>query len=38
MQSGFQLLTDDALPLTLGDNAFIGQPGYPEMRLWPDLA
>jgi hypothetical protein len=38
MQREYPMLTDDALPLTPGDNTIIGHPGYPEMRMWPDLA
>jgi hypothetical protein len=38
MQRGYPLLTDDALPIACGDHTCIGQPGYPQMRLWPDQA
>lgn len=38
MQAGFPLLTDDILPLECGDEGVMGQPGYPQMRLWPDQA
>lgn len=38
MQGGQALLTDDVLPITRGDQTFLGQPGYPQMRLWPDQA
>lgn len=38
MQAGHPLLTDDILPLELRDGVPIGQPGYPQMRFWPDQA
>jgi len=38
MQCGYPLLIDDALPIARGDHTFLGQPGYPQMRLWPDQA
>ena len=38
MQCGCSLLTDDVLPITRGDAGFFGQPGYPKMRMWPDVA
>jgi hypothetical protein len=38
MQYGFPLLTDDALAIEHRGRTFVGQPGYPRMRLWPDMA
>ena len=38
MRAGCPLLTDDILPLECSDEGFKGQPGYPQMRLWPDQA
>ena len=38
MQSNYPLLTDDILPVGKCYNRFIGHPGYPQMRLWPDQA
>ena len=39
MQGGHPMLTDDILPVEVGsDGEVIGQPGYPQMRLWPDQA
>jgi hypothetical protein len=38
MQAGYPLLTDDVLPIERCHGAFIGRPGYPQMRLWPDEA
>jgi hypothetical protein len=38
MQCGYPLLTDDALPIKCYNNNCIGQPGYPQLRLWPDQA
>ena len=38
MQYGCPLLTDDALAIERRGSTFIGQPGYPRMRLWPDMA
>jgi hypothetical protein len=38
MQAGHPLLTDDILPLKKREETFVGRPGYPQMRMWPDQA
>ncbi len=38
MQVGCPLLTDDILPVEETGGIFIGRPGYPTMRMWPDEA
>ncbi|MBM4466884.1 MAG: hypothetical protein FJ014_15260 [Chloroflexi bacterium] len=38
MQGGYPLLTDDILPVERSGGAFVGRPGYPQIRLWPDEA
>lgn len=38
MQAGYQLLTDDVLPVARSCGAFVGHPAYPQMRVWPDRA
>nr|MBC7244663.1 hypothetical protein [Chloroflexota bacterium] len=38
VQAGYSLLTDDILPVEHCGDAFMGRPGYPQMRLWPDEA
>ena len=38
LQTGFQLLTDDVLPVDEADGTFLARPGYPQMRMWPDEA
>jgi hypothetical protein len=38
MQMGHPLLTDDLLALTFSDEQAIAHPGFPQMRMWPDLA
>lgn len=38
MQDGYSLLADDILPVEDRDSTFVGRPGYPQMRLWPDEA
>ncbi len=38
MQAGYPLLTDDILPLERRGETFLGRPGYPQMRMWPDQA
>jgi hypothetical protein len=38
MRAGGELLTDDLLPVEEQDGAFLGRPGYPQMRMWPDEA
>lgn len=37
-QSGHQLLTDDILPIQQQGKSLLGCPGYPQMRMWPELA
>jgi hypothetical protein len=38
MRAGHPLLTDDILPVEERDGIFLGRPGYPQMRMWPDEA
>lgn len=38
LQAGYLLLTDDILAVERGRDMFIGRPGYPQIRLWPDQA
>jgi len=38
MQSVHPLLTDDILPVEEQDGVFLGRPGYPTIRMWPDEA
>jgi hypothetical protein len=38
MQAGYPLVTDDILPLEQYGEKFLGRPGYPQMRMWPDQA
>ena len=38
MQAGNALLTDDILPIEYSSGAYIGRPGYPQMRMWPEQA
>ena len=38
MQPGHRLLTDDLLAVSLRDDAAVGHPGFPQVRMWPDLA
>lgn len=38
MQAGYPLLTDDILAVEYQENAWMGHPGYPQMRLWKDEA
>jgi hypothetical protein len=38
VQAGHPLLSDDLLPLEERDGLFLGRPGYPQMRMWPDEA
>lgn len=38
MRAGASLLTDDILPLEERNGVFLGRPGYPQMRMWPDEA
>ena len=37
-QQGYQILTDDVLPVEDRHEHFMGRPGYPAMRMWPDQA
>ncbi len=32
---GYAVLSDDIAPLVVDDRAFLVQPGYPRLRLWP---
>ncbi len=36
--SGHELLTEDLLAVEERDKAFVGRPGYPMLRLWPEQA
>jgi hypothetical protein len=38
MQAGHPLLADDIVPIERSGEAFIGHPGYPQMRMWPEQA
>ncbi len=38
MQAGHPMLTDDLLPVEASREGFLGRPGYPQMRLWPEEA
>ena len=38
MQAGHRLLTDDILPVEQVAGHWLGLPGYPAMRMWPDEA
>ena len=38
MQAGHPLLADDIVPVERSGEAFIGRPGYPQMRMWPEQA
>lgn len=38
MQAGNPLLADDIVPLERSGEAFVGRPGYPQMRMWPEQA
>lgn len=38
LQAGHPLLSDDLLPVEERDGTFLGRPGYPQMRMWPDEA
>jgi hypothetical protein len=35
-EAGFAVLSDDVVPVVRTDRAFLVQPGYPRLRLWPD--
>jgi hypothetical protein len=38
LRAGYPLLTDDILPIQFRDGRYLGHPGYPLIRLWPDQA
>ena len=38
VQAGHPLLTDDILPVEPDADRWLGLPGYPAMRMWPDEA
>lgn len=38
LQAGCALLSDDLLPVEEREGSFLGRPGYPQMRMWPDEA
>jgi hypothetical protein len=38
MQAGYPLLTDDILLIEYSGGAYLGRPGYPQMRMWPEQA
>ncbi len=38
MRRGCELLSDDILPVRFSDDRCFAEPGYPQMRLWPDQA
>jgi len=38
MQEGYPLLTDDVLAVERSGGTYVGQPGYPQMRVWPQEA
>lgn len=38
VKAGYPLLTDDILPVERCESIFLGRPGYPTMRMWPDEA
>jgi len=38
VREGYPLLTDDILPVKKERDVFLGVPGYPSMRMWPDQA
>jgi len=38
MQADCPLLTDDILPLKATAGGVIGYPGFPQMRMWPEVA
>jgi len=35
---GHQILSDDIVPVENQDNRFLARPGFPAMRMWPDMA
>ena len=38
VDAGYALLTDDILPVEQRDDAVLAAPGYPQMRMWPEVA
>lgn len=38
MERGYPLLSDDLLGVQAGDPHWEARPGFPSMRMWPDLA
>lgn len=38
LQQGHRLLTDDVLAVEERHGRFLGRPGYPALRMWPDQA
>jgi hypothetical protein len=38
VQDGCPLLADDFLPVERCGDAFVGRPGHPQLRMWPDQA
>ncbi len=38
LQAGHPLLSDDLLPIEEREGRFLGRPGYPQLRMWPDEA
>jgi len=38
VQSGGELLTDDLLAVEKAGSGWLGHPGYPQLRMWPDQA
>ncbi len=38
MQRGYPLLSDDLVGLQVTDSGIEARPGFPSMRMWPDLA
>jgi len=38
MQEGHPLLTDDVLAVGREGGSYVGHPGYPQLRVWPDQA
>lgn len=38
VDAGYALLTDDILPVGQRDDAVLAAPGYPQMRMWPEVA
>lgn len=38
MRDGHPLLTDDILPVEPLGETYVGHPGYPQVRMWPDQA